>query len=156
MSTEKIIGAITEDLMGSRSRFVFVCMELAEKEIKKAKLTKAQGSKAFKALCPSGPLRGKTLELYRMHAREICQRIKRNQKLEPATDAELLAVFSDTSLIAPFHNTASAAMEILFQSCFPAGSIQTGRDSVPHEQWPGAAREEIEKARKKFSQERGA
>lgn len=155
MSAE-ILGAITETLMGSRMGFVFKCMEIGEEEIKRAKLTKAQGSAAFKALCPSSPLRGKSLELYRAHAREICARIKKGSKLEPATNAELLAVFSDTSLVAPFHNTAHAAMEILFQSCFPTGSIQTGRHAVPHEQWPGAAREEIEKARKKFSQERGS
>lgn len=128
---------------------LFGAMEIAEEEIKAAQLTRVQGSTAFLALCPSPALRGKDLSLYRAHAREILQRIKSGADLRPATDAELLAVFSDTSLIAPFGRNAAAAFEALFARVMPEAKIDG--EALPGGAWPGAISEVIEMARRKYT-----
>lgn len=134
-------------------RFTFDCMEMAEREIKRA--FRSKGSKAeraaFRLLMPTEPLIGKTIDLYTCHARELIQRLKRGEDTRPATDAELLALFCDTSLKAPLHRNAQAATEILWARCFPNAEIEGL--NVDSETWPGGAREEIEKARRKARRE---
>jgi len=143
---EDLIGGITNSIGG-----IFACMEVGEEEIQKARLTKAQGSRAFRALCPSDALRGKSLDLYRLHAREIIERIKTSEKLEPATDAELLAIFSDTSLVAPMNRTGQACFEHLFYKLFPG---KVAGEAAPGP-WPHAVNEQLTAARKKFAAPRG-
>lgn len=129
-------------------RHAFDCMEVCEREIKRARLTKERGSEVFRNACPTNPLRGKSTDLYRAHVRELIARAKRGADLRPATDAELLALFCDTSLTAPLHRNAQAAAELLWSRVFPTGQMLP--DGATPESWPNGARDEIEKARKKF------
>ena len=146
MTLDGLINNLTGTISG-----VFACMEVAEEEIQKARLSKAQSSRAFRALCPGDALRGKSLEIYRLHAREIIERIRASEKLEPATDAELLAIFSDTSLVAPMNRTGQACFEHLFYKLFP-GKVAGEAARGP---WPHAVNEQLTAARKKFSAPRG-
>lgn len=125
-------------------------MGVAEEEIASAKLNKAQSSAAFRAASPTDPLIGKSLDLYRAHAREICARVKVGAPLDLATDAECLAVFSNTSLIAPLGRNATAAMETLFTKIYPKKDLVFSKHS-PDESWKGAAYEAITEVRRKFS-----
>lgn len=148
----RIHNLMAELLPGSnlgRVMGTFERMGVAEEEIARVKLDKAQQSRAFAALCPSDPLLGKALDLYRAHAVEIVQRVRDGRDLRPATDAELLAVFSDTSLKAPPHATAIAAMEELFARCFPAKKL--GGRKQGRELYKGAINETITQARRKFA-----
>jgi len=129
----------------------FAAMEIAEEEIARAHLTKAESSKAFGAMCPTEPIRGKALELYRAHAKELVSRVKAGADLRPATDAELLAVFSDTSLIAPTGQNGAAAFEALWARVFPRAKI--GGEPAGREHWKGAVDEVIETARRKYTVE---
>lgn len=145
----RLINVIQSTAVRSAIRYTFDCMEVAERELARARLTKKQGQNAFRLVTPTNPLINKSIELYRAHAAELIQRVKKGHDTRPATDAELLAVFLDTSLKAPLHRNACAAVDILFARVFPKGQIEFGTP----ETWPGGAREEIEKARRKFRQE---
>jgi hypothetical protein len=134
-------------------KYALDCIECTELEIIQAGLIKTQASLAFKACLPSDLLRDKSVDLFRVHARELCQRVKFNHKLEPATNAELLALFSNTSLRAPLTQTGQACMEKLFKLCFPKSELE-GAEYAAREPWPGAVDEEIETCRRKFRQER--
>lgn len=130
-------------------RYTFDAMEVAETEIKRARLGSKAGRAAFRLLTPTTPLIGKSIDLYTCHAREILHRVKKGLDTRPGTDAELLALFLDTSLKAPLHRNAQAATELLWERCFPKGNIEL----TEVETWPGGAREVIEAARRKARQE---
>lgn len=128
---------------------MFEAMEIAEVEIARGGLTKVEGSRVFGVACPNPPIRGKSLELYRAHVKELIARVKVGADLRPATDAELLAVFSDTSLIAPMGQNGAAAFEALWARVFPKAKIEG--QSAGREQWAGAVAEVIETARRKYT-----
>lgn len=137
-------------LRGSESAvgYAFDCMEVAEEEIRRAGTVPRN---AFAACCPTPILRGLGLDLYRAHAKEIIQRVKNRRDLAPATDAELCAVMSRTSLDAPLNRKGAAVYTFLFNKLFPEHGIK-----VSVEEYPGQVEEEIADMRKRFRQERGA
>lgn len=129
----------------------FECMETAEREIRRARLTKAQGARVFRAVLPSSFLLDKSQDLYAAHVRELCARVKSGAKLAPGTDAECLAAILDTSLIAPLERNACAAADVLFVSVFPDKELP---DHAPGESWAGAAADVISALRKKCTNPR--
>lgn len=57
--------------------------------------------------------------LYRLHCRELLQRIYYGQPLPPATDAELLWTLSEMSLIIPLQARVKHAYFALYASLYP-------------------------------------
>lgn len=107
-STENGLVALASSYLGDRVMNVFALMGLAEEEIAAAKDRYPQATElvydAFRYLAPSPLLRPYPPgDLYRGHCREIIARLVAGQDLRPATDAELLGVFSETSLDAPLN-----------------------------------------------------
>ena len=143
---------------GSRVAFTFDCVGIAEEELKAAKLPKDQDSRVFRAGCPSPPLCDKGIGLYRAHIRELIERAREGADLRPATDAELLAVVSETSLIAPLSAGAVATAAYLFERVFPdqADAVFGSGNDRPRASWPGQVSEYLTDMRRKFRvEERG-
>lgn len=130
-------------------------MEIAEEEIAEAKRRSPRARKrlheAFRFLCPPEVLREKSDALYRAHVRELLGRVKRGEPLEPGTDAEVLAVFSETSLRAPLASDFAHAMSVVFFRVFPDADpdMHTGREG-----WAGRTSEIIADVRRKVSRAR--
>lgn len=126
----------------------FSCMDVAEEEL--AKIPKKLGDRLFLAMCPSPMLRGKTLDLYRAHVRELISRGKKGHLLGPATAAELCCVMMETSLRAPLTSAATAVYEELFERCLP-GKLAWPRT---REIWVGQVFEEICRLERKYAVDR--
>ncbi len=133
-----------------RVRDAFDCMGVAEEEMAAAK---ADGT-LFAALVPTAPLLGKSLDLYRAHARELVQRAAAGAELEPATEAELLSVMLETALTAPLKREGQALAEHLFARVFPAGAAGVVGE-VEREKWPGQVAEDLAALRRRYRQDRG-
>lgn len=133
--------------------FAFDCMGIAD-ELLRAVPKKRRDFSPFIALRPTRSLEGKTLELYRAHARELVARVEAGAKqpaMEPATDAELLSAVHETSLKAPLTSGGMAIAAALFRSCFPEKAEElfpTGHDREP---WPGWVAEQLATMRRKFT-----
>lgn len=127
-------------------------MDVAEEEIVAAKRRcrrkAAKLHNAFQFLC-APHLHRYSLDVYRAHVRELLGRVMRGEALEPGTDAEMLAVFSETSLKAPLESGHAHAMSVVFHRVFPeADPTKTfaGRQS-----WPTETEEILRDLRKKLS-----
>lgn len=139
--------------IGSAIGYAFDCMGAAEDAIKLAGLSKEQGSVAFGAMCPSPILRGK-VELYLAHAMELCARVKRGVRgpgLEPGTDAECLAAYSEQSLRAPLNRQGQACYEALFHKLFPKAARALQPEGPTPETWPGQVAEDVAQLRRKLT-----
>lgn len=141
----KILAHI-EGEVGSVVRFTFDCMGVAEEELKKA-----EASAAFPLLCPTPLLVGKSLNLYRSHARELIARFKAKEDTRPGTDAECLTALLHGALKAPLDSTAAALAERLFRGVFDADEVRRlGLGEAPREPWPGASDELLTTLRRKL------
>lgn len=124
------LEAITETLLGSAAAGVisltFEAMEeIAEDEIERGKLRHPDAEEeihgAFKIILPSSVLMDKPLEpLYRLHAREIVERVAAGENPALGTDAEVLAALSVASLAAPLTGPAVALYMRLFRDVYGA------------------------------------
>lgn len=132
--------------------FAFDAMGIAEELLRPVPKHRRDFS-PFIALRPQSQFQGKTLDLYRAHARELVDRVTAGAKqtaMEPATDAELLTAIHETSLKAPLTAGGMAIAARLFQSCFPDKSTEIFGEEQ-REPWPGYVAEEIARMRKKFA-----
>lgn len=136
-------------MMGSKGNVMagaFQQMRIAEEEIASAKkLSPPRAGEihdAFILLCPSPILEDFGEDLYRIHAREILERIIRGEDPEWATDAEVMAALYQTSMKAPLNQNAVALYFRLFTrwwpSFLPEGMTEL---DLPREEWAGAMNE---------------
>lgn len=93
----------------------FEAMGVAEEEIVRARAPRD----TFKLLVPPDGMLGFAPEVYRAHARELCERAARGEDLRPATDTEVMVALSVLSLEAPLVGTAAALYERLFRAILP-------------------------------------
>jgi len=119
---------------------IFSAIEVAEEEIAAFRRQHPEKDRelwnSFMALKITPPLREKSLRLYRAHCRELLERVVAGQDLRPGTNAEILAVLSNASLVAPLtHQAAVLAFRL-------ADELLGWREGVEYnEPWPGAADE---------------
>jgi hypothetical protein len=100
---------------------IFGMMEIAEAEIARAKELYPRREKeihtAFGVLCPPAQMQQRPA-LYRVFAREICERIAngcaRDDALDDITDAEMLNALAETSLRVPLNRPGYALYAELF------------------------------------------
>jgi len=133
--------------------FAFDCMGIAE-ELLRDVPKKRRDFSPFIALRPSAPLQGKTLELYRAHARELVERVRSGAKqsaMEAGTDAELLCAVHETSLKAPLTAAGMAVAAALFGRCFPDQVEKIFGEDKYREPWPGFVEEQLGAMRRKLS-----
>lgn len=141
---------------GSAIASAFRRMGIAEEEIDVAKKrwprrrTVIHG--AFRFLCASHLGRFSD-EVYRAHAREIIGRVMRGEDLKPGTDAEILVLLSEASLVAPLASDYAFAMSHVFHRVFP----NAGADRFEHagrESHRGALDEILAECRRKTARDR--
>lgn len=143
------------------------CMDVAEQEIAKlrAKYTRGRGAPvakrlkdSYQFLRPSKVLRG-FLDgpLYRVHVRELLERVIAYEALEPGTDAECLAAMSHMSLQAPPDQDFTAAMHVLFKKHLPEQWKQVGFDKepMPKEYTPDGVETILRSLRRQLATKRG-
>ena len=123
-------------------------MELAEEAI-------ASGGNppgAFALLRPSRVLLDYGAStLYRHHAVELVMRVAMGLDTRPATNAELLAAMMMTALKSPLTQCGAAMTTRLFTLVMgEEAGAKYGLDAK--EQWPGQVDQEIDAARRQFSQ----
>jgi hypothetical protein len=82
----EVLGGV----LGARVEGLLACVEVAEEEIAAANLPSGLRERAFGALCQTAPLRGKSPDLYRAHARELLQRLRRGEPLALGTHEEFI------------------------------------------------------------------
>jgi hypothetical protein len=149
---------------------VFECMDVVEEELAAALsvykrrrghaavvVVQRLEKQAFKYLAPGDLLRDFGLSLYRAHVRELIDRIVHARPLDEGTDAEVLAVLSRGSTVAPPGQDYTAAMHRLFKKCLPEEWKRLEPDlepQEPHEYLPGGAADIIEELRRKLARER--
>jgi hypothetical protein len=100
---------------------IFGMMEIAEAEIARAKELYPHRAKeihdAFGVMCPPARMEQRPA-LYRVFAREICERIAngcaRDDALDEITDAEMLNALAETSLRVPLNRPGYALYVELF------------------------------------------
>lgn len=149
------LNALLDLLSGSGAsviRSTFAAIDIAEEELKAAKLPKADDRALFSALIPTELLRGKSAELYRAHVRELIGRTRKRQSLEEATDAELLCVMLWTAGSAPLTRAGQLIAEHLFERVFPDKAKELLADGRERQSWPRQLEDELRVARKKYAQ----
>lgn len=128
-------------------------MGIAEEEISAGKARHPRRAKridaVFRKLMPTQPLREKSDDVYRAHARELVERAALGEDLVPPTSAELLCVVLDASLKAPLDSTGLAAAERLFRAVFPERYESVVEEPTP-EPWKGAVDELLDGLRRRF------
>lgn len=86
-------------------------------------------------------------DVYRVHCRELIERLRRGQDCRPATDAELLAHVLRASLSCPLNQAGQAVAEHLFGELFPDHEVVKTRDRMP-EVYRGQVEEDLEAYRR--------
>jgi hypothetical protein len=137
--------------VGARIASLAECMRVAEEEC-----SRAGRPDGFAYLCPSGPLRGKGIEVYRAHVREILGRLERGEALEPGTDAECLCACLYAAGDAPLRQEGQALTEWLFTSVFPARAAEILGAERTRERWNGQVQEDLAQLRRRLAVTRRA
>lgn len=129
-------------------RQAFQFMQIAEVQIAWCKQQNPSKSdlvdKAFRWLCPSVLLKGKSSALYSAHVRELIERVTNDEDPIPLTRAEVLALIANQSLIAPLVRQWMALMTTLFSE------LQLGEVEIVGEPWEGANEELLTELRLKY------
>ena len=138
--------------LGSIMRRNFAMMEVAETELEKAGLTDARtkhGKSLFVALRPSETLSGvQNVEVYRTHVRELIDRHRRSQPLEPGTRIEVAVTLITCSLTAPLNRLGLSTLALAARGT-PLEELLG--DWERFERYDGQAAEEFERMRKKLA-----
>ncbi len=125
-------------LVVSRS---FDRMEICEEEIADAQKRHPSKSKqlweSFGLLRPPDVLHAFSMELYRIHCRELLDHVAAGKATDTATDAELVAFMSMKSLTEPPTSDWMVAYINVFTRVFPNVYLDIGPD--PEESYPGRA-----------------
>lgn len=138
-------------MMGGDLVSLFEQMAVAEEEIEQAKARWPEHSErlhaCFTLLQPSALLRGKDLDVYRHHCRELLERVARGADTRPGTIAEVLCGLMGAATRAPLTTDAGGFAEVLFQQVMP-GRLAAGHVA---EQWAGQHAEILHEARHKLA-----
>jgi hypothetical protein len=98
-------------------------MEHAEEEIAAAKRRFPEHAerihRSFLLLCPSDVLMSAAETLYRLHCRELLERVAGGADTRAATKAELVALLADLSLDAPLDRSATLLYWQTFSALMP-------------------------------------
>lgn len=143
--------------VGEREAFAFVARTLdlsqvAHEEIESAKRESPEHGAELRRLFPvlvPGEVGRFGATLYRVHARELCERVLDGLDLRPGTDAEILAVLSNASLKAPLTVEPAALFEAVFARCFDASRVLEGGPRP--EPWQGSNDELARTLRRKIA-----
>lgn len=108
--------------LGGRVARVFDFMGIAEEELARLGV-KRKGDLA--ALFP-GEFLHYDEELYRHHARELVERMRRDQRTSLGTRAEVLLTMMKASLVSPLTRAGQAVYEHLFAELFPEHAKRLG------------------------------
>ena len=134
---------------------LFDLMGIAEEEIEAAQkrfhepVGKGDGPiwNSFTLLMPTHPDM-KAESLYRVHCRELLDRVGRGEDTRPATHAEMIFALSEASLRAPLDNGATGLYLKLGLKCFPDVMSRVmdeiGRSVGDYERLHGREMEEYE------------
>lgn len=124
----------------------FACMAIAEDVIATSGCSPAQGSEAFRVMCPSPVLRGKDPSVYRAHCDELIDRVLNGQSTDPATEAEVLCHLLDAALTAPLNAAGCALADHLFRRVMP-GHVMLGEPL--REVYEGQVAQDLAEARRR-------
>ena len=138
----------------------FDLMEIAEDEIDKAKHRHPDKADilhvAFGIARPTDYLLEMGEHVYRMHVRELLERVARGNDVGIATDAELMAILSGASFGAALNRTGTGMYLRLFRRLFPDFVFDTDAgvddmlDDKYYEDWDGQLDEIASRERKKL------
>lgn len=151
-------AALLSSMVGGDISQAFRRMGIAEEEILSGRRrypntwkrdVDAKGRAVFHALCPRNNLEKLSTDVYRFHAREMCDRFGRGENLEPGTKAEVMALLSFASLKAPPDATTAALYGRIFAECFPLRSRELG--DVGRELYSGACDELFAKLQRQIT-----
>ena len=134
MSTPHFRNVLPAEVHG-----LFDLMKIAEEEIARG------GADAFAFLCPPPGFTSLDERVYRAHARELVERVKRGERLEDGTKAEVMVLLSQQTLLAPPTQQYAALYEKLFAEIF--GTSVEGEPA--REPWPKASEELLADLRRK-------
>lgn len=141
-------NVLGEQLLGAIERTMGL-MEIAEAEIASAKRQwpgkSAEIHAAFRFLQPFALVRCELL--YRLHCREIIERVRLSQPVEPATKAEVLHALSELSLRAMPNERAVALFIALFAELVP-DKVEW---PLKEEPWKGSNAELLAELRQKLA-----
>lgn len=154
------------DLLGERLGGVisstFRRMEIAEAEITDGRRRHPGAESAifesFKYLVPPPLLRDTGDELYRLHCRELIERVGKGRDLRPGTAAEVVAALSGLSQMAPPTREQTLLYMKLFDELFPERAAAILEETGPMEpdRYEETRIKELEaEYRRKVGQERG-
>lgn len=102
------------------SASIFSAMEVADEEIERAmNMYPDARYLIYGSFLTIRPHFEMPERLYRMHMRELLERVATGQPLEPGTSAEILTAMHGAAGIIPLHNEPSALFAILFRELFP-------------------------------------
>lgn len=136
------------EVVGSAVSRLFELMAVAEEEA-----ARAGRPDAFAILCPTPVLRGKSVEVYRAHVRELLGRLQRGDDLEPGTDAECLCAALYAGGDAPLRQEGQAVAEWLCARVFPVQAAEIGCGRMP-ERWEGQVLEDVAQLRRRLAARR--
>jgi hypothetical protein len=124
-------------MLGRNSHLVvstFRTMAVAEEELANAKAAKPACATVIDRVFGIGyrtdPLIRKGESVYRIHFKELIERVLKNEDTRPATKAEVLCALLDTSLAAPLRRDPQALAEALWRELFPRQPMSKRRDQT--------------------------
>lgn len=107
-------------------------------------------SRAFGVMCPSDPLRGKSIEVYRAHCTELMQRVMAGEDTRLATKAEVLCGMMAAATAAPLNAAGGALADWLFSEVMPSAHGRLSQ-AAPREFYQGQVAEDFAAAQRKMS-----
>jgi len=132
------------DLMGQMGSVVagaFARMEIAEKEIDKAKDRHPWKADlvdgAFRKLQPTNLLREASDEVYGLHCAELLDRAAEGVSLVAPTRAEKMMMLRHLALKSPLTEATAALYWRIFREVFPAVTVRGLEGWEPRESYPG-------------------
>lgn len=106
------------------------------------------GKSLFLRMTPTASLMESPGEkILRLHFNEICDRYASGESFVPATNAELICMLHQTSLVAPLKSEALAVLKYLIQGTFLEPVMA---DLHAPEFWPGQTTETIAQLRHRY------
>lgn len=136
---------------GSVFRWLFDAVDACGDEVEAAGL---MGDRELHLLylAPPEGFRGKRMEVYRAHVRELCGRWKRTRKvadLDHPTSAEVLLGLMETSLVAPLTQTGIALYSRIFAEIFGEDTVPELLKYAEREAWEGQVDEELARLKRR-------
>lgn len=139
-------------MFGARVGSAFERIGAAEEELARAcPKRKLEPKGLFLALRETDVLDARApIAIWRVHFREVIARALRGDDLRPATNGEILYVYSEASLRAPLRADAAAIADHLFEATFPEAHAKLP-GVAPREQWAGQVADDVAYLRRTLS-----